>query len=372
MLSTGLTKRTLGAYLDPRDMKGLPSSQGTRYTSGKLWPHGEWSYGYARTKGDGGQWHEDVKGVSVRAEQWVHEQGLLDRSALDLSVPANSHTPKRRGLNGMTGYGQQMVKAAGHLMQRYYPHHRKTLGTITLPRMSQDARREVVAAWPEIVRQLLQWQSRQLRRKGIPQVVVSVSEIQPGRYSASGEACLHLHQLWLNAPAKCGHWSFSPNEIRSYFDALLRRVAPSYEGGYVNVDTRPVDGTVAAYLAKYMSKGKQQIEEALEDWGEDNCPRTWWNMTKAIRDAVKAELLKGPQVGAKLEETLELAWSYGVDECYAFLMPIMLDIGEEKRLMGWRGRMLRQLDSVVRSALLREPASPRYDYWVLVPIDNIC
>ena len=346
-----MSEKVLSELLPRQHVRGIASKQGAWYTSGKLWPHGEWSYGYARSRGDGGEWHERPIRVSAKAEEQRTEGGVWGFLPLDPSVPVNSHTPKRRGLNGMTGYGQQMVKAAGHLMQHLWPHHRKTLGTITLPGMSQEARQEVVSAWPELVRQLLQWQCRKLRRQGLPEAVVSVSEIQPKRLAESGQACLHLHQLWLNVPAESGHWSFDPNEVRAYVDKLLRRVSPSYAGGFVNVDTRPVDGTVAAYLAKYMSKGKQQVEEALEDWGEDNCPRTWWNMSKPMRDAVKARILKGPQVGAKLEEVLTMAFDYGTEDCYAFLMPIMLDIGEERRLMGWRGRFLPELDRVVRCVL---------------------
>lgn len=346
MKGTGLSA------LMPREcVRGVPSRKGALYTSGKLWPHGEWSYGYARTQGDGGDWHECPSRVSAEAEERETAGGVWGFFPVDLSAPGNSHTPARRGKKGITGYGANMVKAAGHLLQKLWPHHRKTLGTITLPAMSQEARREVVAAWGEIVRQLLQWQCRRLKKQGLPQAVVSVSEIQPKRLTESGEAVLHLHQLWLNVPAESGHWSFCPNEIRSYVDRLLRRVAPSYEGGFVNVDTKPVEGTVAAYLAKYMSKGKQQIEEALEDWGEDNYPRTWWNMSKGIRDAVKERILKGPSVGAKLEEILTLAFQYGTDDCYAFLAPIMIDWGDEKRLMGWRGRFLPELDSIVRAML---------------------
>lgn len=346
-----MSEKGLSELLPRQSVRGIASERGAWYTSGRLWPHGEWSYGYARSRGDGGDWHERPIKVSKEAEDRETAGGVWGFLPLDLSVPCNSHTPSRRGLKGMTGYGAQMIKAGGHLMQHLWPHHPKTLGTITLPSMTQEARREVVAAWPEIVRQLLQWQCRKLRRLGLPQALLSVSEIQPKRLLESGEACLHLHQLWLNSPGEPGHWSFSPNEIRSYVDRLLRRVSPSYEGGFINVDTKPVEGTVAAYMAKYMSKGRQQISEAIEDWGEDNCPRTWWNMSKPMRDAVKARILKGAQVGAKLEEVLELAFDYGTDECYAFLMPIMLDIGQEKRLMGWRGRFMPGLDRTVRAVL---------------------
>lgn len=351
--STGreMIRKGISELLPRQNVRGHASRKGAWYTSGKLWPHGEWSYGYARSEGDGGDWHEEPIQVSAKAEERLTEGGTWGFVPLDLSAVSNSHTPARRGKKGMTGYGQQMIKAAGHLMEHLYPHHPKTLGTITLPTMSREARVEVVAAWPEIVRQLLQWQCRKLKRLGLPQALLSVSEIQPKRLVESGEACLHLHQLWLNSPVGQGRWTFSPNEIRAYVDKLLRRVSPSYAGGFVNVDTKPVEGTVAAYMAKYMSKGRQQVAEALEDWGEDNCPRTWWNMSKPMRDAVKARILKGPAVGAKLEETLELAFQYGTEECYAFLSPIMIEFGEEKRLMGWRGRFLPDLDRTIRCVL---------------------
>lgn len=346
-----MTGKLLSAFLPEQHLKGVASKDGAWYTSGTLWPHGEWSYGFARSRGDGGDWHECPARVSAKAEERETEGGVWGFLPLDLSVPVNSTKRARRGLKGMTGYGQQMIKAGGHLMEHLWPHHPKTLGTITLPRMSQAARREVVAEWPNLVRELLRWQCRKLKKLGLPEALLSVSEIQPKRLAVSGEACLHLHQLWLNSPIRGSRYSFDPNEIRAFVDKLLRRFSPSYEGGFVNVDTKAVEGTVAAYMAKYMSKGKGQIAEAVEDWGEDNCPRTWWNMSKPMRDAVKARVLKGPAVGEKLEQVLTMAIDYGTEECYAFLMPIMMDFGEKMRLMGWRGRFLPGLDGVVRSVL---------------------
>lgn len=346
-----LTRRLLSDTIPRERLRGVPDRNGARYASGTLWPHGEFSYGYGRERPDGGDWHEHPIDVSVAAEERVLDELHGGPWPLDLSVPPNSHKPAKRGKRGITGYGAQMVKAAGHLMGGYWPQHRKTLGTITLPEMSRETRREVVAAWPEITRQLLQWQTRRLKRKGIPPAIVSVCEIQPKRLAESGQAVLHLHQLWLNVPAKSGHWSFSPNVIRAYVSRLLMRLCPSYTWGYINVDTKPVEGNAAAYLAKYMSKGRQQIEEALEDWGADNHPATWWNMNKPTRDMVKAATLKGREVGALLERVVYVALDSLVDEYFYFLAPIRIDFDGVDVLMGWRGRFTEAIDRRTRDVL---------------------
>ncbi len=339
---------TLSELIPRENLRGFATATPSRYASGTLWPHGEWALGWAKERPDGGDWHEDpFVGLGVD-DVAMAERASGGDSPLNLSDAPNSHTAVKRGKKGITGYGQQMVKAAGHLMQERWPLHRKTLGTITLPEMSQQARREVVAAWPEIVRQLLQWQARRLRRLGLPQVVVSVTEIQPKRLAESGQACLHLHQLWLNIPAKSGRWSFSPNAMRSFFSRLLYRVCPSYQGGHVNVNTKPVEGVVAAYLAKYMSKGKQTIAEALDDWGEDNCPATWWNMTGDARKMVKAATFKGRRTGDVLEQMLSLALDGMYDHFNAFMQPLYVAFDDQLVLMGWRGRFQSDIDKALR------------------------
>lgn len=127
------------------------------------------------------------------------------------------------------------------------------------------------------------------------------------------------------------------------------RTCPSYTWGFINVDTRPVEGVVAAYLAKYMSKGKQMLAEALEDWGEDNHPRTWWNMNKPTRDMVKSATFKGAKVGAMLEWVLYSYLDGVVDDCYAFLRPIVCDLGRWEVIIGWRGRFESDVGKVLRA-----------------------
>lgn len=344
--------RKLSDWLPAERLKGTPSEVPGRYASGTLWPHGEWSLGYGSERPDGGDWHEDVfVGMGVEDTEAAREAAGDALASLNLSDASNSTSRPPRGLKGITGYGQQMIKACGYLMQRHWPHHRKTLGTVTLPPMTREQRAEVVQLWPDLTRELLRWLSRRLSRQGVPPVVCSVTEIQPKRLQAQGEGCLHWHLLWLNVPAKSGCWSVNPNEMRAWLVDLLERKIGGLECGHVNVNTKPVKGEVAAYLAKYMSKGKQLVQEALADWGADNCPRTWYNLTKPARDMVKASTHRGRVPGALLESVLNHAWDVGPGEVYAFLRHIDLVYDGVAYTAGWRGRLHAEVAEDLHSML---------------------
>ena len=346
-----MSRKSLESLLPRERLKGKPSAVPSRYPSGTVWPHGEWSLGYASEIPDGGAWHEDpFVGLGVD-DVAMASRGQGAAAPLDLSDASNSTKRPPRGQNGITGYGQQMIKAAGFLMGEKWPQHRKTMGTITLPPMTPQARREVVEAWPELTRELLRWLSRQLERQSLPPVICSVSEVQPRRLVSTGEGYLHWHLLWLNLPGKAGNWAIDPCDVRSWLESLLIRKIPSYTGGSVNVDVKPVRGEAARYLAKYMSKGKQQVQEAMEDWGPELCPRTWWNMTKPTRDMVKASTSKGRLPGKLLEAVLDKAFASNLDDYYEFLRHIELEFDGVLITVGWRGRFTESLSRDVRSLL---------------------
>lgn len=351
----------LSDYIPRREVKGFAHRTATSYPSGRIWPHDEFSYGMVRPRGDGGAWHEDPYvglgvddvGMAARAEAGG-VAGALDGCSpsragaggagqslapLNLRDTPNSQAPRKRGKNGITGYGRNMVKAAGAVINRQYPNHRVTFGTITLPPMPPEQRRAAVECWSEIVRQTLQRLAHLSERKGLPKVVVSVSEIQPRRLQQLGEGYLHLHLIWLNHPGKVGNWTVDPCDVRSWFGELLERLIPGYPGGHVNVNVKPVDGQIARYMAKYMSKGSEQLAEAWEDWGFDAFPSTWWNMTAPIRKAVKAATLEGPVVGRLLESLVSSECTETDGGLFAYLRPVQIWLGEALVNVGWRGRM---------------------------------
>lgn len=303
---------------------------------------------------DGGEWHEDPY-VGMGVDDVPSGRDVAaETAALDLSDARNSHTRPQRGLKGLTGYGKNMVKAFGFLLQERYPRHRVTLGTVTLPPMSQQARREVVDGWSELVREYLQWLSRRLGRQGLPPAVCSVTEIQPKRLQSSGEGYLHLHTLWTNRPAKAGNWAINPCDLRAWLERYLERKIPSYDGGRVNVDVKPVKGEAARYMAKYMSKGGECLAEAMEDWGQDACPSTWWNMTAAARRWVKSETCRGFEAGALIETYLNYLWGTGDDSWVEFLRHVEMEYDGVLVTVGFRGRMTKAVSADAR-AVLKSP-----------------
>jgi hypothetical protein len=112
-----------------------------------------------------------------------------------------------------------------------------------------------------------------------------------------------------------------------------------YTSGHVNVNVKPVAGEVARYMAKYMSKGSADLEEAMQDWGFGICPPTWWNMTKTARDWVKSHVHKGRLPGELLEQFLHYAWNVGPDEVFAYLRHIEMEWEGLALTVGWRGRL---------------------------------
>jgi len=175
--------------------------------------------------------------------------------------------------------------------------------------------------------------------------------VQPKRLAENDEAYLHWHLLWLNQPGRAGNWAIDPNGIRAWLESLLIRKIPSYQGGHVNVNVKRVKGEAARYLAKYMSKGKQQVQEAMEDWGAGLCPRTWWNMTKPTRDMVKTATSKGRIPGQLLENVLNHAWETDLDSHYEFLRHIELEFNGAMITVGWRGRFTEALAIDIRGLL---------------------
>ena len=259
----------------------------------------------------------------------------------DLRNVSNSHTSCKwqppRGLKGITGHGRKMVRSAGAIIKRRYPRHRVTFGTVTFPTMTRQQRRLLAQRWSELLREYQQWLTRRLLRAEQPPIVVSVSEIQPGRLQDSGQACLHLHSIWLNRPGKAGGWSIDPNDLRSWVSAWLKRNIDGFDGGHVNVDVRPVKASIAAYMSKYMSKGGDELLEAVRDWGSDACPHTWYNLTAAIRNAVKDELLSGEFVGEFLSHLVDQVFIAGDMSPFHWLRQVELDLGGALVTVGWRG-----------------------------------
>lgn len=326
-------------WLKREKLRGRPVNSPDWLPSGKVWPTGEFSVGYVRSKVDS-RLDDRPAGFMRRDDVFTPDGQEIDRAKpLDLSDAPNSTNRPKRGLKGITGYGRNMVKSFGALVKREYPHHRVTFATLTLPGLTDEQRQRVVARWADLVRETLRWLSRRCSSKGIPPIVCSVSEIQPKRLKESGKGYLHLHAVWLNHPGRKGNWTVDVEEWNAWSYKLLCRLVGASRLRRVNTDVKSVSGDVTRYLAKYMSKGRQQLSEAQKDWGEGATPHTWWNMTKPARDWVKAHTVSGSVVGEILDTLLQWGWANDPGALFAFLRQIELEYDGRLVNVGWRGRL---------------------------------
>lgn len=309
---------------------------------GTIWPHGEFSLGYSRSEIDSPL---DDRHPADNPEGWLgrgcpEDGGAGVPPALNLSDAPNSHRRPKRGLKGITSYGRQMVKAAGHVMQNLLPGHRYSLLTVTVPPLSADKRTQLVARWSELTRQFLQWLARRLEEQGLPALAVLVTEVQPERVLKSAEGYLHYHVMVPSLPAFRGSWSVHPNTVREWFARRLAALLDVPDLGHVNVNAKPVTGSAVRYLAKYMSKGGDVLAEALKDWGAECCPSTWWNLTATLRGAVKSATRRGEETGYYLESLVNYAFDCSaLDEVFDYLRHVELEFDGVKVTVGWRGRL---------------------------------
>lgn len=375
-------------------LNGKPSHHASYVPTGRIWPSGDFSLGYRKVEGDSrvdyrrepnrvpsgplppnwsiGRWGipvqsaespwaalrpgdlEDWHDLKSQCESRPEHGGGDGVGPLDLTAPCNSHNvrlrPEKYGKKGITGLGKKMVKSAATLMQKM-PGKRLTFCTVTMPTLPPELRRELALVWPELVRQLIQWLSRRLKSVGLPPLICSVTEVQPGRLEAYSEAYLHLHLVWINHYARCGNWAISVDLLRTWLSEFLQRKGLWVSDAWVNVDVQRVKKTAAGYLAKYMSKGVAEIEELAKDCGWDAIPGQWWNLSASARNLVKKYTSSGDAVGRLLESVIGYSLAEADLSGFYSLRPAMLEINGQERIVGWFGIMQDKLRMELRSIL---------------------
>lgn len=329
-------------------LKGFASKESLRLPSGRIWPTGEFSFGWVPSRPDS---RLDDRPSEYCPVGWQPGDGGFEpgwswveacrASGLDLRNLPNSHSgakrPLKYGRQGITAKGRKTVKSVGALIDRKLPRHRVTFATVTMPSLPRHLRQQLGQHWPELVRQLLQTIDRRLQRKGLPRVAVSVTEIQPERLERDGEAYPHLHLMWLNVPGRKGKWTVNVLHLRSWVAEFLQKRGIWNTKAFVNIDVRPVRGKKAAYLAKYLSKGGEILDQAAADLGWESMPSQWWNVTKAARNWVRDEMVEGRAVGWLLHEMVNAAFNCDDFHDFRYLYQVETNIHGLLVNVGWRG-----------------------------------
>jgi hypothetical protein len=338
---------TLSDYLNVEKLKGKPNRTGIKRLSGKLWPTGEFSYGSYRERPD-----EKLDDREVTC--W----GGSESPPLDLTNLPNSRmaprcllsagsegakpektTRKKYGRKGITGYGRKMLKSAGKLLQERPQHYRLTFCTITLPDLPDTARRAVSEGWGKMLNRLLEFLYRRLDRQSLPKAILCATEVQPKRLERTGQAYLHLHLIWPNHQNERRGWAIAPNDIREWMTSYLETHYSLSDLGHINIDTQRVTKAAEGYIAKYISKGPEEVEAAIEDIGEAGIPGQWWSMTKLLKEWVWLATEAGEAVGERLAQWVNWAFDYDNFELFRYLYHVEVPINGLPVTVGWRGAM---------------------------------
>lgn len=232
-----------------------------------------------------------------------------------------------------------MVRNGGHVLQQRYGRRRLSFLTVTLPSMEHEAAVRVAETWGETVRQLQQWLSRTLKRRGLPSSIVLVTELQTRRLRGGDSAALHLHAVFVGRHAS-GPWLISPKEVRQWWTSRLSRVTDSEVSSPNCVDMKQVQRDAGNYLSKYMSKGTSDIEEFAEAVGWNAVPRQWWNMTAEVRAMVKRGCLTSERIMQVLDQCVKMWYEGDADAGFKFVRAIEVSVTEyQSFVVGFWGRL---------------------------------
>jgi hypothetical protein len=270
-----------------------------RYVA-RTWPHGGGSLWLERADSPGSQEPEcgSILGLTKAA----------NFNRLDVDHPEEIRAVTQRGLGGISVYGKNLVRSAAELLERAYKPKNLSFTTLTLPG-SPEATAAVAAEWGKVVNHLLVVLRRELARKGLPDYIIGVTEIQEKRFLREGGMPLHLHLVFVGRrDARC-RWQIEPSWMRETWRAILLAACPEVAdlSFGASVDMQPVRKSAAGYLGKYMSKGVSSIETIKKENPQllELVPRAWYCCTRAMKDSALAHCAYGPAHGDAIKSMMD-------------------------------------------------------------------
>jgi hypothetical protein len=281
----------------------------------------------ARTwpSGDGVLWFQSATEELSIDPDAVDYLGLSKVANLNTATEAPENLRKivRRGENGITRRGRNLVRSSCALLERAYGNNCLSFLTLTIPG-SASATEAVAERWASVVNRLKVSLRRLLAERGLPDFLVGVVEIQTERFLATGGMPLHLHIVLVGRKSRYEGWRISPGEFRSVWERALKpcNIDPGAVGFRASVDVQAVRVSAAGYLGKYLSKGSlavQQVREVNEGLVE-LLPSSWYLITEKMREICLQHVAYGRDHGEAIAAILEsklcdrlVSWHRAVD-----------------------------------------------------------
>lgn len=281
--------------------------------SGRLWPNGEFSIGYAPCGG-----MERLLSPRERADKGVPLIGS--------SIGPNSHkhddlgVPKR-GTKGLTAHGKRVLRNAAWRLQRLYGKHCLSFVTLTMPSVTYEESWYVSSNWAEICRIFYQKLGRRLEAAGLPSSYLGCTELQPERSEREGHPALHLHFVVVGRRSRREGWALTPGDFRSLWSSVLGDYFSGEKDWGACENVQQVKRDVSAYLSKYLSKGISMARPPRSDETGWSLPTSWYNCSLELRRWVLDNVRSHPRI----IEAIERAARDGVMEfcCHYFFAGVI-------------------------------------------------
>jgi len=119
-----------------------------------------------------------------------------------------------------------------------------------------------------------------------------------------------------------------------------------------NIKLLEAKGDVSREMSKYISKGSGVLSEAVADLGVENLPRTWWNMSKPLRDMIKGAIIAGYPVGQLLLEWIEFDRGQGEEGLFLWVRDIYAEINDHRVQLGTTGQLTPDLNREAHTLLV--------------------
>ena len=81
-------------------------------------------------------------------------------------------------------------------------------------------------------------------------------------------------------------------------------------------------------------------------------PRTWWNMSKPLRDLIKNAIIQGLEVGTLLLEWIQYDRGLGEQGIFQWLREIYAEIEDRQVQIGHTGQLVPELNAEAHALLV--------------------
>lgn len=278
--------------------------------SGKLWPNGELTLGYAPA---GGLERADT------VQEWADKvcSPLAWQCCATLTEDTREREKMRRGQAGLTSYGRRLLRNAVWFMQRRHTKGRLAFVTLTLPPMGYEEAWNVSSNWAQIVRVFYQRLGRFLERRGLPPQYAGCTELQPLRTATEEIPALHLHFVVVTKRRSERAWAVRPVEIREIWAAVVSPYLYGEKDWEACENVQAVRKDAGRYMSKYMAKGASWAKPVHHDSTGWTLPTAWYNISLVVKRWVKAAV----RTDSELMLWIEGVWRAGLlgEFCHSWI-----------------------------------------------------